>query len=357
MELVDQNQRPGRWPDFARPVMVLRMLIMGALFSIILALSGLGGSSSFLVSLGSILLFVEWQVLVMIAIMALIRGWLEYQSMGLAFLVVMAIALIIMAASNMALLWWSGALEDLLTGDGREASGNLIRNLILGTVFVFATLQYLALFQRWKAQVQAEQGARMASLQARIRPHFLFNTLNTIANLVRTQPEQAEQAVLDLSDLLRTGLRGDDRHSLAEELELVRGYLRIESQRLGSRLTIDWRLAGDMPLDQPVPVLLIQPLIENAIVHGIAQNADGGTLRIHTEPAGRDRWRFSVENPLPPVTAGDAQKNRDSGNNIALENIRQRLELAYGERARLKTTRTDRLFKAELTLPIPDQRG
>ncbi len=198
--------------------------------------------------------------------------------------------------------------------------------------------------------MRAEQSAQMKALQARIRPHFLFNTLNTIASLIRSRPEQAEQAVLDLSDLLRSGLRERDRHTLGDELEIIHGYLRIESLRLGDRLSIDWALAEDLPLDAEMPALLIQPLVENAVVHGVARRAEGSVLRIEGRLEKRNRVLFTISNPVAETSPREGEDAQRAG--MALDNIRQRLELAWEEGAKLRVRKEDGEFRAELTLPI-----
>lgn len=222
----------------------------------------------------------------------------------------------------------------------------LVRNQLFSLVVGFAVSRYLALLSRWRAKVSAETEARLASLQARIHPHFLFNALNTITSLIHDRPDQAEQATMDLSDLLRTGLKESSRHSLGEELDLVRGYLRIESLRLGDRLAVDWVLDDDLPMDLQVPALLIQPLVENGVVHGIARLSGGGTLQIRGERLRRRRLRFVIENPVPADEPDQAD-----GNRMALDNIRQRLELAWEEGARLRTWREDGRFHVELIVP------
>ncbi len=225
----------------------------------------------------------------------------------------------------------------------------VVRNLTVSAIFSFFLFRYLLLHSRWKKQVEAEAATRLGLLQRRIQPHFLFNTLNTISSLIHDGPDQAEQATVDLSYLLRTGLTERTRHSLDDELELVRGYLRIESLRLGERLAVDWQLADDLPLEAELPVLLIQPLVENAVVHGIARLPAGGRLLIRGERARRGRIRFLVENPVPGET-DDA--GREKGNRMALDNVRQRLALAWEEGARLRTRQEDGRFSAELVLPI-----
>src|SRR6185312_312415 len=131
-----------------------------------------------------------------------------------------------------------------------------------------------------RERVEAASKAQVDALQARIRPHFLFNSMNTIASLIRTRPAEAEQTVEDLSDLFRAALGASDKPgTLGEELDLLGDYLRIEKLRLGDRLgvEIDTR---ELPRDMPLPRLLLQPLVENAIYHGIQPRADGGTVRI-----------------------------------------------------------------------------
>jgi two-component system, LytTR family, sensor histidine kinase AlgZ len=221
------------------------------------------------------------------------------------------------------------------------------RNLGISMLVSAVVVRYLILHAQWKAQVQAETQARLESLQARIRPHFLFNTLNTISSLIHDHPDQAEQATMDLSDLLRSGLKDDPVHTLADEVELVRGYLRIEKLRLGERLQVNWSLADDLPLTQPIPALLLQPLVENAIIHGIARMSEGGELSIHGSVTRRKHLRFVIENPLPP-----AADRSEPGHQIALDNIRQRLELAFEEGARLKTESHDGIFRAEIVIPV-----
>lgn len=223
----------------------------------------------------------------------------------------------------------------------------LFRNMLFALVAGFTVSRYLALQDRWRSQVAAESRARLDSLQSRIRPHFLFNALNTISSLIHDRPDQAEQATMDLSDLLRTGLKENSHHSLGEELDLVRGYLRIESLRLGDRLAVDWALDDDLPMDLQLPALLIQPLVENGVVHGIARLSGGGTLQIRAGRYRRRRLRFVIENPVPADEPDPAE-----GNRMALDNIRQRLELAYEEGARLRTWREDGRFHVELIVPV-----
>lgn len=182
-------------------------------------------------------------------------------------------------------------------------------------------------------------------MQAHIRPHFLFNTLNTIATLIATRPEQAEEAVEDLSALLRANL-GDAAQPLvplSEELAVTEAYARIEGLRLGRRLSINWEI-DEKILDWSVPPLCLQPLLENAIGHGISHLEHGGEVNITARQVGK-RLMLQVENPAPPQVPGSR------GFHVAQDNIRQRLELRYGSAASMKTRVHVGRYRVRMRLP------
>lgn len=221
----------------------------------------------------------------------------------------------------------------------------------LGTALMMALLcvvmlRYFYVREQWQAQVKANAAAALQALQARINPHFLFNSMNTIAALVRKDAATAERAVEDLSDLFRAAL-GDDcaDATLAEELQLVGQYLAIEQLRLGARLHVDWHLSADLPLQCRLPRLLLQPLFENAVLHGIVPRPEGGTIRVDAEAAGAG-LRLSLSNPLPL-----AAEPAGHGHGHALPSVRRRLELYYGGRARLQTAHENGRFVTRLELP------
>ena len=151
----------------------------------------------------------------------------------------------------------------------------------IAALITAVVLRYLYVLDGWQAQVRASAQAQADALQARIRPHFLFNSLNAIVGLVRRDPVVAERALLDLSDLFRAALdAGKSGSSLREEVELAERYLAIEALRLGPRLQVDWRKEEPLPWDLPLPRLLLQPLVENAVLHGIARLPQGGSVDI-----------------------------------------------------------------------------
>lgn len=341
-------------PDFCAPGALLLLVLLGLAFTLVLTLAGLHDLDRFWLQLGLNGLFVLWTILTAAAVLCALRPWMARKGpRTMSWMTFILIQLVVLAYSLLVVLVPEGFGGQMLLA-ASDPLVFLVRNLGISILASFVLVRYLALQQRWKNQVAAESRARLQSLQARIRPHFLFNALNTIASLIRSQPDKAEEATLDLADLLRSGLRGEVRHTLAVELELVRGYLRLENLRLDDRLQVEWDLDTDLPGQQRIPALLLQPLVENAVVHGIARLPDGGRLVIAGQRAGK-HLRFRVENPVPEGDPADTESPRPAGGNrMALDNIRQRLELAYADHARLDTEHRDGKFRVELRLPVEE---
>ena len=211
-------------------------------------------------------------------------------------------------------------------------------------------LRYFYVLEQWRARVRAEGKARFEALQARIRPHFLFNSMNTIVSLIRTRPASAERAVEDLSDLFRAALGADNAAStLGSELELVRTYLDIEQLRLGDRLQVEFAV-DQLPTGLPVPALLLQPLVENAIYHGIEQ-LGGGTISVRGSRA-EGLVRIEIRNPRPP--AGERGPGRHG---LALANTRSRIEYHFGQRGDLEIDAGADYFTCRVTLPDDNESG
>jgi two-component system sensor histidine kinase AlgZ len=224
----------------------------------------------------------------------------------------------------------------------------LVRNLGISAIVSAMLLRYFFVANEWRRNVQAEARARIHALQARIRPHFLFNSMNTIASLTRTDPLRAEEAVEDLADLFRVTLRDSETPlRLKEELELTRIYQRIEQLRLGERLTVEWDVDA-LPEGARIPGLTLQPLVENAIYHGVEPLPAGGVVKIQGERCGDDLM-IRVTNPLTERTASTR-----SGNQLAVQNIRDRLKLAFGERGRLDVDQTESWYQVTLRFPCEE---
>jgi two-component system sensor histidine kinase AlgZ len=237
--------------------------------------------------------------------------------------------------------------ESLIITDSH--GGFIFRTFAISSIVIALAMRYLYVSSEWRRSIVLEAQARISALQALIRPHFLFNSMNTIASLTRSDPKQAEEAVEDLSDLLRANLGGSgNRTTLKEELEVAAIYQRIEKLRLGDRLQVRWNL-GDLPMRALIPSLVIQPLLENAIYHGIELLPDGGEVTV----TGKRDGKFLVITITNPV-AVDAKRATD-GNKMALANIRQRFDLAYDSRATVDVV--DDATEYSVSLRFPHDEG
>jgi len=218
------------------------------------------------------------------------------------------------------------------------------------TLIVALALRHFYVSDRWAAQTEANARAEVDALQARIRPHFLFNSMNLIAGLLRRDPVVAERAVLDLSDLFRAALgAGEGDSTLEAECELARQYLSIESLRLGERLQIEWERQEPLPWDLVLPRLVLQPLVENAVLHGISRLPEGGTVSIALWTAGQ-ALHLRVRNPAPPTGDAPAALRRGAGH--AQRSIAHRLAWRFGPQARVTAGWADGYYACEVTLPI-----
>lgn len=284
-------------------------------------------------------LYVQWVVLLSAGILCQLRGPMSSLALPLASLCSLLVVLIVTIGTTYI------SLRVTVPGlSGEALTWRLLRTVLVATVLAAIVLRYFHLQQQLQHQQKLELLARLESLRARIRPHFLFNTLNSIASLIESRPAAAEQAVEDLAELFRASLADNDRATtVADEIRLCELYLGIEQLRLGDRLQVEWQVAHEVR-DAPMPSLVLQPLVENAIYHGISQLPDGGTVHIGLELDG-DTVRACVENPVP--TSAPAS----GGNKLALANIRERLAALYGAEGSLEAAPDGDLFHIRLSYP------
>jgi len=221
----------------------------------------------------------------------------------------------------------------------------VVRNLLVAVVLAGIVLRYFYLQQQLRLQEQLEIQARLDSLRTRIRPHFLFNTLNSIASLIMSRPETAEKAVEDLAELFRASLKESrEATTVQDEIRLTRLYLGIEELRLGPRLHVHWDV-DERTLGASMPTLVLQPLVENAVYHGISRLPNGGKIDIRIARRG-DEITASVDNPVPAAGAAS------TGNKIALANVAQRLQVIYGPGATLDVFPGVERFRVELAYTL-----
>ena len=236
----------------------------------------------------------------------------------------------------------SGGLHLMLAGVDAAPGPGLLRTLTLAALAAGTMLAYLRLLT--KAYSPALTEARRQALQSRIRPHFLFNSLNAVLSLIRRDPKRAERALEDLADLFRV-LMQDNRNfvRLADEIDLLERYASLEQLRLGDRLAIDWEIDG-APRDALLPPMVLQPLLENAVYHGVEPGTGTGRVVVHIERRG-ERVLARIENPYFEEHA------RRAGNHMAQENIRERLQLFFDAEARFATRIAGGRYQVEVEIP------
>jgi two-component system sensor histidine kinase AlgZ len=221
----------------------------------------------------------------------------------------------------------------------------VLRQTALSAIVAVLLLRYFWARQEWREKVRTDAESRLQALTARIRPHFLFNALNSVAALVSLRPEQAEQMVEDLGEVFRACLDQPKASlPLREEIDICKAYLRIEQSRLGDKLKVEWRIPPEL-MDWQIPRFVLQPLVENAVYHGVSRIKEGGDVLVTGELI-EDRLHLQVSNPLPSTDVP-----RTEGHRIAANNIASRLAMMYGTRGRLEMGIVANRYTSRLLLP------
>ena len=321
-----------------RPTALMAVILAGEALGLLLALSP--GTDGWLVRFGLASLGIQWIAVGTLCALFLLRRVLaRLPAMKLAWAclgLLLAMTLLVAAAA------WELLGMTMDPGVGRASF--VLRMLALA--FVVGLLGLVTYQNYWRARqlaVRAKQ-LELEALQARIRPHFLFNTLNTGAALVHARPADAERLLLDLADLFRCALRGPQQIPLAEELALTRRYLEIEALRFGDRLRLGWDLPETMP-EVLVPSLSIQPLAENAIRHGIERRPDGGAVDVAVRLFG-DRVEITVANDMPGTAGGGG------GHAVGLASARERVHALTDGRGDVDTQIVNGRHIATVRLPM-----
>jgi two-component system sensor histidine kinase AlgZ len=335
-----------RWlPDFCSLPVVFAVMVVAELLVLVIVIAPNDEATPLLPRLATASAFVQWLALVCVVCLCQLQAFL-LRRLAPAAAVAAAYALVLLVTLLGSALVFA---LDHQFGLGMTLAYPLqarflSRNVLLAALVAAALLRYFYVLEQWRARVRAEAKARFEALQARIRPHFLFNSMNTIVSLIRSRPAEAERAVEDLSDLFRAALGADNKpNTLGAELELVRSYLEIEQLRLGDRLHVEFDIDA-LPRDLLVPGLMLQPLIENAIYHGIEQVAHG-TVSIRGTRAG-GTVRIEIHNPRP--RAGDRGPGRHG---VALDNTRSRIEYHFAGRGGLDIDAGEDYFSCCVRMP------
>lgn len=338
MASIKQNPSGLSLPDFRNAGVMLRILLGINGLAMVFALAQSLNLSDWLPRYLVLLTWVQPLLLLNLVLLACLSRLLWRLPMWLGHALVIGLAAV------------SAALFlDFRRFMGLDDGGwqHLWRVALFGALSAWTMLFYFSL--RAKAFSPALAEARLQALTARIRPHFLFNSLNAVLSLIRTEPRRAETALEELAELFRALMRDHrDLVPLADEIALCRQYLDLEKLRLGERLRIEWEIV-DVPTDLKVPPLMMQPLLENAVYHGIEPAEDDGTVRIRFARSGHE-LHIDLANPC---YRGAEHQN---GNRMALANIRERLALYYDLEARLDTGEVtlddgQREYRVHIALP------
>lgn len=336
----------GFLPNLCVPLSIFRLALAAEVLAIILALAAVDDIRSFAMKLGLSTLFIQWIVLMSVFTICIISRLSRRNTVKKSVLIILGVTVFFTIAASI-----SGLIATSYgSAEGTQYWDTLFvfKAVFISIVITLLALRYFYIQNEWEQHLKSDSEAKYDALQSRMRPHFLFNSLNTIAQLTSVDPEKAEDALLDLADIFRSTLDTRNRVTLNEELDVTIRYLRMEGLRLGKRrLSVVWDMdRNSLPFEMEIPPLLIQPLIENAIYHGIQPRKDGGTLGISLYDAG-EYLEISVSNPIPP----EGTSAHSKGNHIAQENLKNRLQLAYGDRAKLSITKSAHQYRVAFRIP------
>jgi len=333
-----------RWlPQFCSMPTLFALMVVAEIVALVIAMAPDRASRSWLGELAIASVFVQWLALLNAVVLCSSRESLQRLPVRTGFVLAWLLAVVTTALGSAVVYSMDHALGFGLTAPVGAGWRFCLGNAAICALIAAALLRYLYIRELWQERVHAAAKAQVDALQARIRPHFLFNSMNTIASLIRKRPRDAERAVEDLSDLFRAALGARETlATLGEELDLIGQYLRIESLRLGDRLKLDLDLDA-LPRELPLPPLLLQPLVENAVYHGIQRMPDGGTLRVRGARRG-DLVEIVVHNPV----VEDAAHPRNAH---ALANVRARIEYHFGARGELLVQPQHGEFTVTVRLP------
>jgi two-component system, LytTR family, sensor histidine kinase AlgZ len=331
MASINQNAYTGGLPNFRNLGILLRIGVISHLFAFAAAVVKSPSLQALWQQAIEICAVVEPLLILSLLVLAALNDWLGR------------------------LPYWAGAATVLGVELGLTALLYAVAQPMLGPepvsfaryglLVALATLALLAYFElRGRALSPSLTEARLQALQSRIRPHFLFNSINAVLSLIRQEPRRAETALEDMAGLFRM-LMADNRElaPLAREVELCRQYLGIEQLRLGERLKLEWRI-DRMPGDALVPPLVLQPLIENAVYHGVEPRVEPSLVSVHIY-AENDHVHAVLRNPYRDAGSGHA------GNRMALANIRERLQLHFDAEATLETKAENGMYQVRIVMP------
>jgi len=366
---IKQIARPDTLPNFRNLGIMLRILVISNGLAILQAIILANTWSDVVQRMMQVSTLLTPVLLSSLLLLWIAQPWLDRLHYWQGVLVTMAIVVVLtLSVYEYGIFLFNPAGNSKYLFD--ETRYALLSVTVCGILLLYFRL-------RAKMLTRALHEARLQVLRARIRPHFLFNTINAVLGIVRAQPKKAETALEDMADLFRVAMSdARDLVSLGREMQLSKQYLALEQMRMGERLRVDWQV-HDVPEHALIPPLLLQPLLENAVYHGIEALPQGGSIKILLQLKG-DKLYLAVENPcveqsltatgrhriaelqskLEAENANSryAGKRQRSNNKMALLNIRERLDLLFDAEASYQVEHEDTLYRVEIVLPYIKER-
>ena len=329
---INQTGTGIRLPNFCNLGVMLRAVVVVNIFVLAAAILRASSPTAIAAEFLSLAGFAEPALILSLLALCAVRRVLHAVGYVVSWIAVLAFELVLA-------FFLYHMVRGLIPGGAAMPFTQVALVVLFGTAF---TLAYFDLRSRALSPAIAE--ARIQALQARIRPHFLYNSINAVLSLMRAEPRRAERALEDMADLFRV-LMADNRTlaPIGQEVELAKQYLAIEVIRLGDRLRVAWNTER-MPGDALVPSLVLQPLLENAVYHGIEPAEAGGEISIEVARAG-DRLVISLANPYP------GEGRQTAGNRMAIANIKERLQLHFDDEADMRSETTGGVYRVTIRLP------
>ena len=336
-------------PDLCDRQSVFFLVLIAELFSLVIVLVDSSLLGFDWMQLGLVSLFVQWVALSSAGMLCKLRGYLrtlpQQRAVVISYLLIPANTWVMSAVSQISFNFNPNSSFFSIVFSNAVLTHVTIAAIIGGLVIRYFYLQAMLIARR-----QSELLHRIQALQSRIRPHFLFNSMNIIASLIETDPRTAENVVEDLSALFRASLNHvGNQVPLKEEIDLCNKYLNIEKLRLGKRLDVQWEIRS-VPEQVKIPLLTLQPLLENAVLHGVQPLPQGGIVEIVASYS-HGVFELSITNPYVEKTS----TVESHGNRMALENTRNRLAALYGDRAKLTGYVEGNRYITRLSYPYPQK--
>ncbi len=340
-------------PNFCEARMIFSVMAIAEMLALVISLVMPVPSiffSNYFEALLQISIFIQWIALASAVGLCLARNYLtrlpNHMALITAYLMLLLITFIVNEFAVW-VLWFAGKIASPRPAWYAHLH---FQNITISAIINALVLGYFLTKQELKKRTASEAHARMQALQSRIRPHFVFNAMNIIASLTRSDPKKAETAIEDMSELFRMMLNEEETLvPVKKEIDVARKYLALEELRLDNRLQIIWDI-GKFPRKAIMPILSLQPLLENAITYGIEPLPTGGAVSVALWEED-DIIRVRITHPLPRPKKKDASHEIDD----ALENIQQRFHTYYGDKARIRWERENERFIISVSLPVRDQ--